>query len=58
MDIKTSLPAIIIAASIVIAAVIYACSVRYEPVTEPAHGDYGSSERYAFDRWSGDFKKK
>jgi hypothetical protein len=53
---KASLPAIIIAASIVIAAVIYACSTRYEPVTE--YGEYGLNSQYAFDRWPGAFKKK
>ena len=56
MDMKANLPAIIIAAAIVIAAVIYACSTRYEPVTE--HSEYGITEQYAFDRWSGNFRKK
>ncbi len=52
---KSNLPVIILAASIVIAAVIYACSTRYERVTE--HSEYGITEQYAFDRWSGNLRK-
>jgi hypothetical protein len=55
MDMKANLPAIILATSIVIAAVIYACSTRYVVAVE--HDDRGFSYEYAFDRWTGGLSK-
>ena len=56
LSMKANPPVITLAASIVIAALIYACSTRYEPVTE--HSEYDITYQYAFDRWSGNFTKK
>jgi hypothetical protein len=52
---KANLPAIILAAGIVIAAIIYACSTRYEIVIE--HVGSELTMEYSFDRWSADLKR-
>jgi hypothetical protein len=52
---KSNLSAIILGAAIIVAAIIYGCSTRYEIVTE--RDDRGFSQEYAFDRWTGELRQ-